>query len=125
VNVDKVHRRKGNIVDKHPQLVETIIISAVCLMIPEGFILRPILSALGFGPTGPIKGMPSAIVTRTWFVGLTGRFLGSLAAWMQRTIWGAAVEKGSWFAFFQRAGMLGGFGFLRKLKAILAGILAL
>ncbi|RXW22002.1 hypothetical protein EST38_g3840 [Candolleomyces aberdarensis] len=93
----------GNIVDKHPKVFETIIITAVCLVIPESFILRPILSAFGFGPTGPIKG--------------------SLAAWMQSRFWGGAVAKGSWFAYFQRAGMLK--GILGKLKAILAGILAL
>ena len=64
-NTDKTNRREGNIVDKHPVLVETIIISAVCLLIPEGAFLRPILSAFGFGPTGPIKGTPLdlAIVT--------------------------------------------------------------
>ncbi|RXW22006.1 hypothetical protein EST38_g3841 [Candolleomyces aberdarensis] len=93
----------GNIVDKHPKLVQTIIITAVCLMIPESFILRPILSLFGFGPTGPIKG--------------------SLAAWMQRRFWGGAVARGSWFAFFQRAGMFK--GFWGKAKVILAAILAL
>ena len=33
--------------------------------------------------------------------------LGSPAAWAQRRLWGAAVSKGSWFAFLQRAGMKG------------------
>ncbi|KAJ2928287.1 hypothetical protein H1R20_g8799, partial [Candolleomyces eurysporus] len=93
----------GNIVDRHPELVATIIITAVCLMIPEYFILRPILSLFGFGPTGPIKG--------------------SLAAWMQRRFWGGAIASGSWFAFFQRAGMFK--GFWGKAKIILAGILGL
>ena len=33
--------------------------------------------------------------------------LGSSAAWAQRTFWGAAVKKGSWFSALQRAGMKG------------------
>ncbi|KAJ2930866.1 hypothetical protein H1R20_g6233, partial [Candolleomyces eurysporus] len=72
-------------VDKHPELTEVIVISAVCFLIPESFILRPILFVFGFGPAGPLKG--------------------SLAAWFQSRFWGGAVAKSSWFAYFQRAAM--------------------
>ncbi|KAJ2935714.1 hypothetical protein H1R20_g1379, partial [Candolleomyces eurysporus] len=75
----------GDFVDKHPELTEIIVISAVCFLIPESFILRPILFVFGFGPAGPLKG--------------------SLAAWFQSRFWGGAVAKSSWFAYFQRAAM--------------------
>ncbi|TFK20787.1 hypothetical protein FA15DRAFT_673189 [Coprinopsis marcescibilis] len=75
----------GNIIDRHPVIIETILFSAAVLLVPESWILRPILSAFGFGPTGPVKG--------------------SVAAWMQRVFWGGYVKRGSWFALLQRAGM--------------------
>ena len=31
------------------------------MIIPEGWILRPILSMFGFGPKGPVKGMTQLI----------------------------------------------------------------
>ena len=31
--------------------------------------------------------------------------VGSIAAWMQRRLWGAAVKAGSWFSLLQAAGM--------------------
>ncbi|KAJ2930879.1 hypothetical protein H1R20_g6232, partial [Candolleomyces eurysporus] len=75
----------GDFVDKHPELAEVVIVTAVSFLIPESFILRPILSIFGFGPVGPVKG--------------------SWAAWMQSKFRGGAVAKGSWFAFFQRTAM--------------------
>jgi len=86
----KPHIRKAllimiNLVNNHPVLFETLIFSAVLSIIPQSFVLRPILSLLGFGPSGPVKG--------------------SLAASAQRFFFGAAVTEGSWFAMLQRAGM--------------------
>ncbi|RXW18812.1 hypothetical protein EST38_g7041 [Candolleomyces aberdarensis] len=75
----------GDFVDKHPELAQVIVITAVCFLIPESFILRPVLYVFGFGTAGPLKG--------------------SLAAWIQSKFWGGAVAKGSWFAYFQRAAM--------------------
>jgi len=75
----------ANLVNNHPVLFETLLFSAVIIIIPQGLILRPILTLFGFGPSGPIKG--------------------SFAAFAQRFFFGAAVKEGSWFSMLQRAGM--------------------
>ncbi|KAF6760231.1 hypothetical protein DFP72DRAFT_883591 [Ephemerocybe angulata] len=90
----------GKIIDNHPKLVTAIVITGVCFIMPEAAILRPIMSVFGFGPTGPIKG--------------------SLAAWMQRRFWGGLVEKGSWFAYLQSAGMAS--GWWSRLSSVLKAI---
>ncbi|TFK44809.1 hypothetical protein BDQ12DRAFT_717958 [Crucibulum laeve] len=83
--VERVLLITGNLIDNHPQLVAFILLSGAALIIPEGWILRPLLRLFGFGPYGPVKG--------------------SAAAWAQRQFWGAAVKEGSWFAGLQSAGM--------------------
>lgn len=75
----------GDIAEQHPDLVEILLITAVFMIIPEGWILRPVARLFGIGPYGPVKG--------------------STAAWAQRTFYGAEVKAGSWFAHLQRAGM--------------------
>lgn len=52
----------GNIADKHPQLVETLLFTAVIMFVPQGWILRPLLRAFGFGPQGTVKGQASHMV---------------------------------------------------------------
>jgi hypothetical protein len=85
--VEKLVVITGDLIEQHPVLFSTLVFSATAMLIPESWILRPLLSMIGYGPYGPIKGSP--------------------AAWAQRRFWGAAVSKGSWFAFLQRAGMKG------------------
>lgn len=75
----------GDLAEQHPILLETLLFTAAGLIIPEYWLLRPLLSVFGFGPLGPAKG--------------------SAAAWAQQRFWGAAVNRGSWFAWLQRAGM--------------------
>jgi len=88
----------GNIIDRHPVLVETIVISAVFLLIPQSWVLGPIMRVFGFGTRGPVRG--------------------SAAAWLQRFFWGGSVAKGSWFAALQQAGMVGGGGAWKVIVAI-------
>jgi len=75
----------GDINEQHPQLLSALVFSVAGMLLPEAWILKSFLSVFGFGPAGPVKG--------------------SIAAWMQRYFWGAAVKSGSWFAFLQAAGM--------------------
>ncbi|KAH6913953.1 hypothetical protein BKA70DRAFT_1259961 [Coprinopsis sp. MPI-PUGE-AT-0042] len=92
----------GNIIDRHPVLLETIIFTGVFLLIPEAWLLRPLFRVFGFGPGGPMKG--------------------SVAAWLQRRFWGGFVAESSWFAFLQRAGMKGvGWGW-KVIGGIIGGI---
>ena len=51
----------GKLIDEHPILIETIIFAGAAMIIPEGWILRPILSMFGFGPKGPVKGVTQSI----------------------------------------------------------------
>ncbi|KAH9946489.1 hypothetical protein B0H21DRAFT_743029 [Amylocystis lapponica] len=75
----------GDLAEQHPVLLEGLLLAGTVLIIPEGALLRPLLAVFGFGPLGPVKG--------------------SVAAWVQRTFYGAAVPKGSWFSQFQRVAM--------------------
>ncbi|KAH7903457.1 hypothetical protein BJ138DRAFT_1168109 [Hygrophoropsis aurantiaca] len=77
----------GDLIELHPHIFESIIISAIIMAVPEELILGRLLSMFGFSPYGPVKG--------------------SAAAWMQRRFFGKAVRAGSWFALLQRAGMKG------------------
>jgi len=85
--IEKLVVITGDLVEQHPVIFSALISSAVAMLIPESWILRPLLSVMGYGPYGPIKGSP--------------------AAWAQRRFWGATVKKGSWFAILQKAGMKG------------------
>ncbi|THH16611.1 hypothetical protein EW146_g4062 [Bondarzewia mesenterica] len=58
----------GDLIEEHPVLFETLLFSAAAALIPESWLLRPILSLFGFGPYGPVKG--------------------SAASWLQRRFWG-------------------------------------
>ncbi|GJE93550.1 hypothetical protein PsYK624_097090 [Phanerochaete sordida] len=77
----------GDLIEQHPILFETLLFAGTAMLIPESWLLRPVLSMFGFGPYGPVKG--------------------TSAAWAQRTFYGAAVTKNSWFSALQRAGMKG------------------
>ncbi|KAF8813511.1 hypothetical protein BYT27DRAFT_7158431 [Phlegmacium glaucopus] len=70
------------IVANYPVPVLILLGTAV---IPKKYFFRPIFTFLGFGPLGPVKG--------------------SIAARAQSFFYGAAVPKGSWFAWLQSAGM--------------------
>ncbi|TFK20788.1 hypothetical protein FA15DRAFT_673191 [Coprinopsis marcescibilis] len=69
---------------KHPCLF-AILPLFLAAAFPAYWIFRTIVTSLGFGILGPIKG--------------------SIAAKLQSFIFGAAVPKGSWFAVMQRFGM--------------------
>lgn len=75
----------GDLAEQHPEMLVTVLISGVLLVLPEGFILRPILGLFGFGPYSPVKG--------------------SSAAWAQKRFFGAVVPARSWFAALQSLGM--------------------
>jgi len=75
----------GDLAEQHPVLLGALLVSATLMIIPESWLLRPLLRLFGFGPYGPVKG--------------------STAAWAQRVFYGAAVTKGSWFSHLQKAAM--------------------
>ncbi|KAH8824231.1 hypothetical protein DL96DRAFT_1613448 [Flagelloscypha sp. PMI_526] len=68
----------------HPLIFGAMIVGVI-VGVKRNCVALWLLSLLGFGPLGPIKG--------------------SFAAWFQSSFWGAAVAKSSWFAWFQAAGM--------------------
>jgi hypothetical protein len=73
------------------------------MLIPEYWVLRPLLSLFGFGPTGPVKG--ATAVSRKLGRSLLTYFAGTIAPWAQRVFYGAAVSKGSWFAYLDKVAM--------------------
>ncbi|KAF8076827.1 hypothetical protein FPV67DRAFT_1472795 [Lyophyllum atratum] len=73
----------GELIDDHP-IIFAIIEFGGFLLVPESWLLRPILGLFGFGSRGISKG--------------------SAAASLQRIFWGGAVRKGSWFAMLQSMG---------------------
>ncbi|KAJ7741010.1 hypothetical protein B0H16DRAFT_1565681 [Mycena metata] len=75
----------GDLAEQHPDLLSALLFTGAVMLIPNYVILRPLLGVFGFGPTGPIKG--------------------STASWAQRVFYGAAVNKGSWFAYLDKAAM--------------------
>ncbi|KAJ7822252.1 hypothetical protein B0H13DRAFT_2113042 [Mycena leptocephala] len=83
--IEKMVVLLGDLVEQHPLLLETILITFSVMLIPEYWVLRPLLSLFGFGPTGPVKG--------------------TIAPWAQRVFYGAAVSKGSWFAYLDKVAM--------------------
>ncbi|KAF8161194.1 hypothetical protein B0H34DRAFT_796021 [Crassisporium funariophilum] len=91
----------GNLIDNHPVIVTTLMISGALMILPEGFILRPLLQMFGFGPAGPVEG--------------------SVAAAAQRFFFGAEVPAGSWFGMLQRAGMKWSPGLGRKILCWIGG----
>lgn len=91
----------GDINEQHPRLLPMLAFSVAGMLIPESWILRPLLSLFGFGPAGPVKGAQrSHSYNMAQF-----NPVGSAAAWLQRYFWGAAVRAGSWFSLLQAAGM--------------------
>ncbi|KAF9224491.1 hypothetical protein BS17DRAFT_703034, partial [Gyrodon lividus] len=77
----------GDLAEQHPKLLDVLVFSVISMLIPEGWFLQPLLRAFGFGSKGPIKG---------------GR---TLAAWVQKRFFGAAVPAGSWFSYLQSVAM--------------------
>ena len=39
-----------------PQFLPALVFSVVAMLVPESWILRPLLNVIGFGPAGPVKG---------------------------------------------------------------------
>jgi hypothetical protein len=72
------------------------------MIIPEGFILRPLLRVFGFGPGGVTKG--NFLLFRV-HVHVYDLLAGSGAARVQRFFFREAIAEGSWFARLQSAGM--------------------
>ncbi|KAF7355688.1 hypothetical protein MSAN_01486600 [Mycena sanguinolenta] len=83
--IEKLVVLLGDLVEQHPNLLSALLFTGAAMLIPEDWVLRPVLGLFGFGPTGPGKA--------------------TAAAWAQRVFYGAAVPKGSWFAFLQQAAM--------------------
>ncbi|KAK7681792.1 hypothetical protein QCA50_015139 [Cerrena zonata] len=94
----------GDLSEQHPILRDMLIFTVVGLIIPESWILRPILRIFGFGPAGPAKGRKPASSLCTYLI-MMATLAGSAASWSQRYFYGAAVKKGTWFSNMQRAGM--------------------
>ncbi|KAF9793453.1 hypothetical protein BJ322DRAFT_1034738 [Thelephora terrestris] len=91
----------GDLIEENPVLFSTLICSVTGILVPEAWILRPLLSVMGYGLYGPVKGTP--------------------AAWAQFQFWGAAVKKGSWFAILQKAGMKGVSSSIRPVMGAIGG----
>ncbi|KAJ7230434.1 hypothetical protein GGX14DRAFT_583194 [Mycena pura] len=75
----------GDLVEQHPDLLEALLFTGAVVLIPDYWLLRPLLGLFGFGPTGPVKG--------------------TTASWAQRVFYGPAVSKKSWFALLDQAAM--------------------
>lgn len=75
----------GDVAEQYPELLDILVVTAITMLIPEEWILYPLIRLFGIGPSGPVKG--------------------SIAAWAQRTFFGAEVKAGSWFSLLQSAGM--------------------
>jgi len=99
-SLTKIAVAVGDLAEQHPAIVEALVIALAIEIAPVLF-LRPFLLLIGFGPLGPVKG--------------------SLAAWTQRRLFGAAIPAGSWFSFLQRAGMVSR-GWLGGLFGGIAGL---
>ncbi|KAJ7693949.1 hypothetical protein B0H17DRAFT_1178846 [Mycena rosella] len=67
----------GDLVEQHADLTPLLFTGALRL-IPEYWLLRPLLGLFGFGPTGPGNG--------------------TQIAWAQRALYGAAVKNSDWLA---------------------------
>lgn len=75
----------GDFAERHPKLVHTLLSLITAWLFPESWLLRPLLCLFGFGSLGPTRG--------------------GIAAWAQGFFFGGVVQKGSWFALLQNAGM--------------------
>lgn len=49
--------RIDKLADEHPVVVGTVLTAAVTMLLPESFILRPIMHIFGWGTRGPVKGI--------------------------------------------------------------------
>jgi len=83
--IEKLVVLLGDLVEQHPDLLSALLFTFAVMLIPEYWVLRPLLRLFGFGPIGPVKG--------------------TAASWAQRVFYGAAVNKGSWFAYLDKAAM--------------------
>lgn len=48
-------------------LLKTLLFTAASLIIPEFWLLRPLLSVFGFGPLGPVKGLTISFPSHSAF----------------------------------------------------------
>lgn len=58
ITVNKAENSLGDITEQHPDLASMLLPTVVAMAIPESLLLRPLLSFVGFGPEGPVKGEP-------------------------------------------------------------------
>ncbi|KAJ7213714.1 hypothetical protein B0H12DRAFT_1194812 [Mycena haematopus] len=89
-SIEKLVVLVGDLVEQHPQLLSALLFTGAVMLIPEYWMLRPVMGVFGFGPIGP---------------GKVDLFSATAASWAQRVFYGAAVPKGSWFSFLQKAAM--------------------
>ncbi|KAF9224495.1 hypothetical protein BS17DRAFT_703131, partial [Gyrodon lividus] len=80
----------GDLAELHPKLFNMLIFSVTSLLIPQEWVLQPLLGIFGFGSKGPIQGES-----------------GTAAASMQKLFFGATVPAGSWFSYLQSVAMGG------------------
>ncbi|THH28857.1 hypothetical protein EUX98_g5334 [Antrodiella citrinella] len=95
----------GDLAEQNPGLFTELVIAVVVMAFPESWFLQPLLAAVGFGPRGAIKGDGGSFFFMRTRVNVLSDTLGSFAAWMQRTFFGAAVPKGSFFSYLQSLAM--------------------
>jgi hypothetical protein len=48
--------RAGDLVEQHPDLLSAVLFTVAVMLIPEYWLLRPLLRVFGFWPLGPGKG---------------------------------------------------------------------
>jgi hypothetical protein len=94
----------GDLIEQHPFLFAALfeVLSIGLTMVPGFWLLRLLLRIFGFGSAGPMKG---AVVNLYELSPTESLGAGTAASWAQRAFYGAAVSKGSWFSFLQKAAM--------------------
>jgi hypothetical protein len=82
----------------HPVFCAIVALGILAILAPWA------IRALGFAAKGPLKGI-SVVVNVQEDIFMRCLSVGTFAAWWQST-YGGYVSAGSWFAFFQRLGMV-------------------
>ncbi|KAJ7437829.1 hypothetical protein B0H11DRAFT_1884964 [Mycena galericulata] len=72
----------GDLVVQHPDLLEGLLFWGAVTLIPDSWLLRPLLGVFGVGPTGPMKE--------------------TSAAWAQRVFYGRTVSQDSWLSLLNK-----------------------
>jgi hypothetical protein len=77
----------GDVAEQHPGIFDALMFFGATLVVPELWILKPIIKVFGIGPAGPIKD--------------------TYASSAQSRFFGRKVTKGSWFSILQSVAMGG------------------